>query len=74
MTSEITGLTARVRKLRRELKLCACIEKDIHTVQETVQANTSETRSVIQEKTDKSRPQRHFETDRGLSGGGSPGR
>ena len=74
VTDEITGLTARVRELRRELRLCARIEKDIPAVQETVQANTNETRSVIHEKTDKSRPQRHFETDRSLSGGGGPGR
>ncbi|MEY8404466.1 relaxase/mobilization nuclease domain-containing protein [Oscillospiraceae bacterium 44-34] len=74
VTDEITGLTARVRELRRELKLCARIERDIPTVKEAVQADTSETRSVIHEKTDKSRPQRHFETGRSLSGGGGPGR
>ena len=74
ITDEITGLTARVRELRRELKLCVRIERDIPTVKEAVQADTSETRSVTHEKTDKSRPQRHFETGRGLSGGGGPGR
>ena len=60
ITDEIASLTARVRELRRELKLCVRIENDIPTVQ----ANTSDTRSVIYEKTDKSRPQRHFETGR----------
>ena len=74
VTDEITGLTARVRELRRELKLCARIEKDIPTVKEAVQADTSETRSVIHEKTDKSRPQRYFETGRGLSGDRGPER
>ncbi len=74
VTEEITGLTAKVRELRRELKLCARIEKDIPAVKEAVQADTSETRSVIHEKIDKSRPQRHFETGRGLSGGGGPER
>ncbi len=74
ITDEIAGLTARVRALRRELKLCVRIERDIPTVKEAVQTDTSETRSVIHEKTDKSRPQRHFETGRGLSGGGGPGR
>ena len=74
ITDEIAGLTARVRALRRELKLCVRIERDIPTVKEAVQTDTSETRSVIHEKTDKSRPQRHFETDRSLSGGGGPGR
>ena len=74
ITDEITGLTARVRELRRELKLCVRIERDIPTVKEAVQADTSETRSVTHEKADKSRPQRHFETGRGLSGGGGPGR
>ena len=74
ITDEITGLTARVRELRRELKLCVRIERDIPTVKEAVQADTSETRSVTHEKTDKSRPQRHFETGRGLSVGGGPGR
>ena len=34
VTDEITGLTARVRELRRELKLCARIERDIPTVKE----------------------------------------
>ena len=74
ITDEIAGLTARVRALRRELKLCVRIERDIPTVKEAVQTDTSETRSVIHEKTDKSGPQRHFETGRGLSGGGGPGR
>ncbi len=74
VTEEITSLTAKVRELRRELKLCARIEKDIPAVKEAVQADTSETRSVIHEKIDKSRPQRHFETGRGLSGGGGPER
>lgn len=74
ITDEIAGLTARVRALRQELKLCVRIERDIPTVKEAVQTDTSETRSVIHEKTDKSRPQRHFETGRGLSGGGGPGR
>lgn len=53
ITDEITGLTARVRELRRELKLCVRIERDIPTVKEAVQADTSETRSVTHEKTDK---------------------
>ena len=64
VTDEITGLTARVRELRRELKLCARIEKGISAVQETVRADTSEARSVIHEKIDKSGPQRHFESGR----------
>lgn len=74
ITDEITGLTARVRELRRELKLCVRIERDIPTVKEAMQTDTSETRSVTHEKADKSRPQRHFETGRGVSGGGGPGR
>ena len=64
VTDEITGLTAKLRELRRELKLCARIEKGFSAVQETVRADTSEARSVIHEKTDKSGPQRHFETGR----------
>ena len=64
VTDEITGLTTKLRELRRELKLCARIEKGISAVQETVRADTSEARSVIHEKTDKSGPQRHFETGR----------
>lgn len=64
VTDEITGLTAKLRELRRELKLCARIEKGISAVQETVRADTSEARSVIHEKIDKSGPQRHFETGR----------
>lgn len=74
ITDEITGLTARVRELRRELKLCVRIEGDIPAVQETVRANPSEIRSVIHEKTDKSRPQRYFETGRSISDGGNSGR
>jgi hypothetical protein len=64
VTDEITGLTAKLRELRRELKLCARIEKGFSAVQETVRADTSEARSVIHEKIDKSGPQRHFETGR----------
>ena len=60
ITDEITGLTARLRELRRELKLCARIEGDIPTVQN----NLDETRSVVHEKTDKSRPLRYLETGR----------
>lgn len=59
MVQAITDLTARLRELRRELKLCVRIEEDVPTVQQAVQAAQQKQGSVIHEKADKSRPDRH---------------
>lgn len=59
VTQEITQITSRLRGLRRDLKLCVCIEGDLPAVRAAVQNPQHEQRSVIHEKTDKSRPDRH---------------
>lgn len=56
---EITQLTSRLRELRRDLKLCARIEGDLPVVQTAIHNAQHEHRSVIHEKTDKSRPDRY---------------
>lgn len=66
---EITQITQRLRGLRRELKLCARIESDLPTVRAAVHTEQHENRSVIHEKADKSRPDRHSG-----AGGGIPAR
>ena len=58
-TLGIDSITARLRILRRELKLCVRIEQDLPTVQSAVQAAQQKQGSVIHEKADKSRPDRH---------------
>lgn len=55
----IDSITARLRGLRRELKLCVRIEEDLPVVQSAVQATQQKQGSVIHEKADKSRPDRH---------------
>ena len=60
IAQEITQITSRLRELRRDLKLCVHIEGDLPTVQTAVQNPQHEHRSVIHEKTDKSRPNRHL--------------
>lgn len=59
VTQEITQITSRLRELRRELKLCTRIEQDLPTVQSAVQAAQQKQGSVIHEKADKNRPDRH---------------
>jgi len=62
--SEESGtITARLRVLRRELKLCACIEDDIPTVR--AQMEISKERSD-HEKADKSRPEQSVGDDRSV--------
>ena len=62
--SEESGtITARLRVLRRELKLCACIEDDIPTVR--AQMGISKERSD-HEKADKSRPEQSVGDDRSV--------
>lgn len=55
----ITDITTRLRELRRELKLCARIEQDVPSVKAAVQTAQKKQRSVIHEKADQSRPDRH---------------
>lgn len=62
----IDSITARLRGLRRELKLCVRIEEDVPTVQQAVQAARQKQGSVIHEKADKSRPDRHSGTGPGI--------
>jgi len=61
VSDEIASLTDALRKLRRELRLCARIEGDLSHVESAVH---DEQRSVIHVKTDKSRPDRHSEAGR----------
>ena len=61
-SEKIGTITARLRVLRRELKLCARIEDDIPTVR--AQMEISKERSD-HEKADKSRPEPRAGTDRG---------
>lgn len=70
--SEITAITAKLRALRRELKLCIRIEGDIPKVRAVAEAArpTDTDRSKTYEKTDKGRPDRHFEAGADLSTGG----
>ena len=56
---DIAAITARLRELRRELKLCVSIERDIPLVKTAVQAAQQTKRSVIHEKADQSRPDRN---------------
>ena len=58
VSEEIAAITAKLRPLRRELKLCARIEGDIPTVRSGVE-DSEKGRSKAHEKTDKSRPDRH---------------
>lgn len=58
----IADITARLRELRRELKLCVRIKEDVPTVQKAVQTAQQKQGSVIHEKADKSRPDRHLGT------------
>ena len=62
-SEEIGTITARLRMLRRELKLCARIEGDIPAVQ--AQIKIQEERSC-HEKADKSRPEQSVGTDRSV--------
>ena len=62
-SEEIGTITARLRVLRRERKLCACIEDDIPTVR--AQMEISKERSD-HEKADKSRPEQSVGADRGV--------
>ena len=66
VTQNITRITGRLRELRRDLKLCARIESDLPTVQTAVQNLQHEHRSVIHEKDDKSRPDRHSGAGSGI--------
>ena len=59
---EISQITARLRVLRRELKLCVRIEGDIPTVQAQIKLQEERSRH---EKADKSRPEPRAGTDRG---------
>ena len=62
-SEEIGTITARLRILRRERKLCACIEDDIPTVR--AQMEISKERSD-HEKADKSRPEQSVGDDRSV--------
>lgn len=70
VSEEISRITAQLRALRRDLKLCACIEGDIPWIRETVAAAETQ-RSKKHEKADKGRPERDPAPCRGepLSGG-----
>ena len=70
VSEEIGHITAQLRALRRDLKLCARIEGDIPRIREAVAASETQ-RSIDHEKTDKGRPGRHPAPGRGvpLSGG-----
>lgn len=59
---EISQITARLRVLRRELKLCVRIEGDIPTVQAQIKLQEERRHH---EKADKSRPEPRAGTDRG---------
>ena len=63
-SEEIGTITARLRILRRELKLCARIEGDIPAVQAQIRIQEERSRH---EKTDKSRPEQSVGTDRSVS-------
>ncbi len=68
---EIANITTCLRALRRELKLCVRIEGDIPKIRteiETVRPAGGD-RSKPHEKTDKSRPDRHFEAGAGVPAG-----
>ncbi|MCI9670164.1 MAG: relaxase/mobilization nuclease domain-containing protein [Lawsonibacter sp.] len=66
--AEIPAITARLRELRWELKLCIRIEGDLPTVRAAVQYERpdSEKRRTPNEKTDPSRPDRHFSSGAGV--------
>lgn len=57
VSEEISHITAQLRTLRRDLKLCARIEGDIPRIREAVAASETQ-RSIDHEKTDKGRPGR----------------
>ena len=57
VSEEISRITAQLRALRRDLKLCARIEGDIPRVRETVAAAETQRRKK-HEKADKGRPER----------------
>ncbi|MGI5933920.1 MAG: relaxase/mobilization nuclease domain-containing protein [Lawsonibacter sp.] len=65
VSEEIGHITAQLRALRRDLKLCARIEGDIPRIREAVEASETQ-RSIDHEKTDKSRPGRHPAPGRGV--------
>ena len=60
---EISQITARLRVLRRELKLCVRIEGDIPTVQAQIKLQEERSRH---EKADKSRPEQSVGADRSV--------
>lgn len=62
--AEIDRITAQLRGLRRELKLCARIERDIPKVRANLDDQRPRNRSKTHEKTDKSGPGRQFKADR----------
>ena len=70
VSEEISRITAQLRELRRDLKLCARIEGDIPRIRETVAAAETQRRKK-HEKADKGRPERDPAPCRGepLSGG-----
>lgn len=65
VSEEIGHITAQLRALRRDLKLCARIEGDIPRIREAVAASETQ-RSIDHEKTDKGRPGRHPAPGRGV--------
>lgn len=70
ISEEISRITAQLRALRRDLKLCVRIEGDIPRIRETVAAAETQRRKK-HEKADKGRPERDPAPCRGepLSGG-----
>lgn len=66
VSDEIAAITAKLRPLRRELKLCVRIEGDIPAVRSGIEGSSLKDRSKTHEKTDKSRPDRHRGTPAGL--------
>ena len=65
VSEEIGHITAQLRALRRDLKLCARIEGDIPRIREAVAASETQ-RSIDHEKTDKGRLGRHPAPGRGV--------
>jgi len=65
---DIDNITAELRPLRHELKLCVRIETDVPTVESAIEHNRNlNNRSKTHEKTDKSRPDRNPPSGRNLS-------
>lgn len=66
--AEIGQISAHLRKLRREMKLCVRIEGDIQTVRTAVdKPGLDQERGYFCEKADSGRPERHPVPDTGLS-------